>query len=102
MRTILAWYSKARWLRMAKAQLRDHPLCAYCLQRGKYVPARICDHVIPHKGNEELFWNGALQSLCKHCHDSAKQLEEIRGYRNDIGLDGWPVDPRHPANSHKF
>jgi hypothetical protein len=23
---------------------------------------------------------------------------EINGYAPDIGLDGWPIDPLHPAN----
>ena len=28
------------------------------------------DHIIPHKGNLELFWDeDNLQALCKPCHD---------------------------------
>ena len=43
------------------------------------------------------FWLGPFQSLCKPCHDSTKQFVELRGYRPDIGLNGLPLDPRHPC-----
>ena len=92
-----AWYEHRRWRRKAKAQLLRFPLCKLCLAKGKVTPATIADHVEPHRGNVNLFWTGELQSLCKHCHDSTKKFEEARGYRNDIGPDGWPLDPRHPG-----
>jgi 5-methylcytosine-specific restriction protein A len=57
----------------------------------------VCDHVAPHKGDWNAFWLSPLQSLCKHCHDSRKRTVEIRGYATDIGEDGWPTDPKHPA-----
>ena len=56
------------------------------------------DHVMPHKGNVNLFFVGALQSLCAKCHNSVKQADERRGYSNAFGADGYPIDPRHPAN----
>jgi hypothetical protein len=31
------------------------------------------------------------------CHDNTKRFIELRGFRPDIGLDGWPLDPRHPC-----
>jgi hypothetical protein len=70
-----------------------------CLADGKLTPATIADHVEPHRGDANLFWRGALQSLCDHCHESRKKIEETRGYRLDVGLDGWPLDPNHPANA---
>jgi hypothetical protein len=39
-----------------------------------------------------------LPGLCEPCHKSAKRQIEIRGYRCDIGLDGYPTDPNHPFN----
>src|SRR5262245_29953476 len=92
------WYSRKRWRRRSDAQLREHPLCAMCLKEGKVVPASVADHVIPHHGDPNLFWQGELQSLCTMHHSSSKRFEELRGYTRDIGVDGWPVDPRHPAN----
>lgn len=57
------------------------------------------DHIIPHKGDQQLFWDeGNWQSLCKDHHDSTKKAEEARGYSAEVGLDGWPLDRKHPAN----
>lgn len=91
------WYWTQRWRKKAKAQLRASPLCAMCEGDGRVAAATIADHVIPHRGDEALFWNGDLQSLCKSCHDSAKQREE----RSPVAVlddDGWPLDPLHLAN----
>jgi 5-methylcytosine-specific restriction enzyme A len=91
------WYDCARWQRLRDHQLREHPLCAFCLQRSLVVPAQVVDHVEPHNGNWTAFVTGKLQSLCKVCHDSEKRTIDLRGYSTKIGEDGWPLDPRHPA-----
>lgn len=82
-------------------QLRTHPLCATCLSRGVTTPATIADHVEPHRGDWNAFMLGKLQSLCKPCHDKDKRLLDLHGYSDDIGDDGWPLDPRHPANAKR-
>lgn len=88
-----------------KQQLDDFPLCQFCEKKGLVVAAELADHVIPHRGDEELFLNGELQSLCWPCHSSRKQSEEapvlIKGYSNEVGEDGWPVDPNNPVISGK-
>ena len=91
-------YDTKRWRRLAAQQLRLHPLCVRCLVHNEIVPATIVDHVIPHRGNVNLFWCGELQSLCLLCHTGSKQFEEKNGFDNTIGNDGWPVDPKHPSN----
>ena len=91
------WYHIRRWQRRSKTQLRAHPLCAYCLERGLPVVATVTDHVEPHRGDWNSFWLGKVQSLCAPCHNSRKKTQEIRGYTTDIGEDGWPLDPRHPT-----
>jgi len=91
-------HGTARWARLAAQQLREHPLCVMCLEAGQVVPARVADHIEPHKGDPHKFWFGALQSLCSHHHDSVKQQIEKRGYHTSIGVDGWPVDTNHPFN----
>src|SRR5262249_10141293 len=63
------WYSTARWARIRRHQLREHPFCAFCLERGIVTPAEICDHVEAHRGDVNKFWLGPFQSLCKRCHD---------------------------------
>jgi 5-methylcytosine-specific restriction protein A len=92
-----SWYRTQRWRKRARAQLRGHPLCAFCLQLGKVVPATVADHIEPHRGNEQLFWSGELQSLCTAHHSGTKQQRETIGFAKDIGLDGWPLDPMHPV-----
>jgi hypothetical protein len=67
-----------------------------CLKDGRINAATIADHIEPHKGDQQKFFFGELQSLCKLHHESAKKREEARGYSTRIGADGWPVDPRHP------
>ena len=73
-----ALYKTARWLALRAAQLTAFPLCALCLGEGRTTAATVCDHVEPHGGDVDRFWNGPFQSLCKHCHDSVKQSEEHR------------------------
>ena len=91
-------YNTGRWLRRRKQQLNQHPLCAFCLDRGMPVAANVVDHVQPHNGDQSKFYFGAVQSLCKSCHDKQKKIEEHHGYTVAYGPDGWPTDPRHPAN----
>jgi 5-methylcytosine-specific restriction endonuclease McrA len=91
------WYKLQRWCRRARLQLAAEPLCAYCLERGRTVPARVADHVEPVNGNWNAMWLGRLQSLCKSCHDGAKRTEERNGFRPGFGVDGLPLDSKHPA-----
>lgn len=60
--------------------------------------ATICDHAIPHRGDERLFFGGPFLSLCKPCHDSGAQGRDQRGYGGECDPSGWPTDPCHPAN----
>ena len=78
MREIWAhFYDTAFWLRRRRLQLLAHPLCKMCASRGAVTAACIVDHVVPHKGNWNLFALGELQLLCKHCHDSRKRPIEL-------------------------
>lgn len=87
------------WRRQRKVFLLLHPLCTFCEESGRVRAATVVDHIKPHKGDVVLFWDtDNWQSLCKQCHDAAKQAEEKRGYSTAIGLDGYPIDPKHPAN----
>ena len=60
----------ARWREARAIFLKQHPLCAFCQAEGKIVPATVVDHIIPHWGDQRLFWDQTnLESLCKECHD---------------------------------
>lgn len=94
-----SWYKTARWQSLRQVVFaRDLFTCQRC---GRLLPdgAAVADHRTAHKGDAALFWDAAnVQTLCKPCHDGAKQSEEARGYSTEIGADGFPIDPRHPAN----
>lgn len=94
------WYGLQRWKKRRNHQLKTEPLCRLCLDRGHVTPAAIADHVTPHKGDWNQFRLGELQSLCADCH-KGKWATDRQGFRNDIGDDGWPTDPQHPANSRE-
>lgn len=89
-----SWYSSRKWRAIRERLLTRSPYCIYCLKRdGRVEAATVADHIIPHKGNKELFWDeNNLQSLCKQCHDSDKAREES-GSRVMIRFDasGYPV-----------
>jgi 5-methylcytosine-specific restriction protein A len=97
-------YRTQRWRRMAKHQVDvDEPLCRMCKAEGRLVQAEIADHVKPHRGDENKFWNGELQSLCARHHLrklNHEQYERRTGkpYRRRSGCDasGMPTDPEHP------
>jgi 5-methylcytosine-specific restriction protein A len=93
-----ALYKTKRWYSIRQHQLTQHPLCKRHLDKGDVVAATIVHHVDRHQGNEYLFYNSRLESLCKPCHDAHEQQAERYGYSLAIGNDGWPTDHRHPAN----
>ncbi len=94
-------YGSHRWRMRALRQKKEHPICAMCLKDGLIKQASVADHIEPHNGDKVKFFNGPLQSLCSHHHNSDKKMIEQRGFTNHIGVDGWPVDPNHPANARK-
>lgn len=74
------WYKTQRWQDLRWSILvRDLFRCQRCGKTGQETSQLVADHIIPHRGDEDLFWDsGNLQCLCKPCHDSAKQREERR------------------------
>jgi 5-methylcytosine-specific restriction enzyme A len=78
-----AWYSTARWRRLrSDVLLRDLYTCQMpaCGKVEPNTAQLVADHVVQHRGDERLFWDPAnIQTLCKPCHDRAKQRLERRG-----------------------
>lgn len=55
----------ARWRKAREAYLAAHPLCAECQRQGRVTAARVVDHIVPHRGDPQLFWaESNWQSLC--------------------------------------
>ena len=66
-----------RWRKARMLFLEAHPLCAECLKSGRYVKATVVDHIIPHRGDQKLFWDQSnWQALCKPCHDHKTMTED--------------------------
>ena len=66
-----------RWRKASKQFLEAHPLCEECKRQGKYVKATVVDNIIPHRGDQELFWDRSnWQPLCKRCHDRKTRRED--------------------------
>ena len=97
-------YSNPLWRNVLRpAQLAKEPTCRICRSKGRTTAATVADHVIPHRGEWSLFADpDNLQSLCKPCHDSEKQADERRGYSLACGVDGWPLDRKHPIWQDDF
>ncbi len=36
--------------------------------------------------------------MCQPCHDHKTSVVEAQGWDDEIGVDGYPVDPNHPWN----
>jgi 5-methylcytosine-specific restriction endonuclease McrA len=71
------WYTSRRWRQLRWSVLvRDLFTCAICHHVIADTSQLVCDHVEPHRGDERRFWAGPFQTLCKPCHDSAKQAAE--------------------------
>lgn len=59
----------ARWRKARAYFLRHNPLCAECERQGKLKPAKVVDHIRPHRGDTDLFWDvDNWQPLCARCH----------------------------------
>jgi 5-methylcytosine-specific restriction protein A len=78
-------YSKmygSEWRKVRNTYLKANPLCVVCFAKCLIVPANVVDHIKPHKGDKNLFWDeDNYQPLCKPCHD-AKTAKEDGGFGN--------------------
>lgn len=81
------------WQRARLRYLKEKPFCAYCEKQGRITVATVVDHITPHKGDKNLFWDPEnWQPLCATHHSAAKQREEHAGAPREIGADGWPIE----------
>src|SRR5262245_44394835 len=83
-------YDTKRWKQYRRQQLQTHPLCAACLADNVVKAATVAHHVIDHGGDEQLFFNSPLESLCKQCHDNIKQGSQVIGYQRGCDVNGKP------------
>lgn len=66
-----------RWQKARATYLARNPLCVHCRDEHRTVSATVVDHIVPHKGDQQLFWNTAnWQPLCKSHHDRKTARED--------------------------
>lgn len=67
----------SRWRTARSRFLKVNPFCLHCQKQGKLVKATVVDHITPHRGDQDLFWDQSnWQPLCKSCHDRKTQTED--------------------------
>ena len=67
----------AYWRSYRLSFLRRNPLCVECKKSGKLKAASVVDHIIPHRGNKELFWDiKNHQALCTRHHNEKTRRGE--------------------------
>lgn len=65
-----------QWGRARKGWLNVNPLCVAHLAEGRVVAGEVVDHIVPHKGDNKLFWDKTnWQTLCIPCHNSKTARE---------------------------
>lgn len=92
-------YNSKQWKAIRASHLQNNPLCVMCSHDGYTTEAKIVDHINPHRGDLELFYNGPFQSLCKTHHDSIKQRQEKSGLLFGGDESGKPIDSNHHWNT---
>lgn len=66
-----------KWQKARERFLKKNPLCVYCQRDDRVTAANVVDHIVPHRGDQKLFWRESnWQALCSSCHSSVKQREE--------------------------
>lgn len=78
----------SRWNKARRTFLQANPLCIGCLAVGRTEPATVVDHVDPHHGDPDKFWDTSMwQACCKWHHDSVKQSLEAAYARGRLRLE---------------
>ena len=69
------------WRTYRLAYLAEHAACIACQAEGRLTPATVVEHITPHEGNYQLFWDARNhQPMCKH-HADAKTARETNSKR---------------------
>jgi len=74
-------YNSTLWRQTSKEFLKKYPNCFICGAK-----ATIADHITPHRGNIELFYNtDNLQPMCWKCHSKKTLIENDFFSKGDGG-----------------
>ena len=71
-----------QWRKARQLFLLESPLCIECEKQGRLTAATVVDHIVPHKGDQFLFWDESNWApLCTSCHNR-KTAREDGGFGN--------------------
>lgn len=85
-----------KWQQASKRYLATHPLCVECERQNIIEQATEVDHITPHRGDMQLFWDPEnWQGLCHLCH-SRKTAREDAGFRGATMLPNFLQQPDKP------
>ncbi len=66
-----------RWQKARIGFLAKHPLCAHCEKNNRTTAGNVVDHIVPHRGDQKLFWSrDNWQTLCTSCHNTKTATED--------------------------
>ena len=69
-------YNDRKWRRARRMYLKQNPYCVHC--RPVLNKATHVDHIRPHQGDYDLFWQVEnWQGLCAHHHNKKTRAEQI-------------------------
>ena len=69
-------YQSKIWTLLRNHCLAREPLCQRCILMGISTAADTVDHVVPHRGNLQLFRDPSnLKGLCRSCHTEKTKFE---------------------------
>ena len=70
-----AWYQSRKWRKATKQHKKLHPYCVHC--RPVLTIGNIVDHITPHHGDLDLFWDpDNWQTLCRRHHNIKTRHEQ--------------------------
>ena len=91
-------YRQARWLKLRKAHLSKHPMCAAC---GSTEQLEV-DHHETTRNNINRFYDPTnLVTYCKACHSSKTNRDMGRTRTVSVDSNGYPIDIDHPWLNNK-
>jgi 5-methylcytosine-specific restriction endonuclease McrA len=68
------FYSGVRWRSTRALFLKEHPLCARCLDHKRLKPAEHVHHLLERKDYPALAFEWSnLQGLCEPCHNRKRR-----------------------------
>lgn len=74
----------SRWQKARRRFLQQYPLCVMCETAGRVSAATVVDHIVPHRGDQQKFWDVSnWQALCAFCHSGEKQRQERQAQQDE-------------------